>query len=50
VVVGKGKPIGYPKLEIIVDEKEWLPFNGVNRDRGDSLLAVSWNPDAPEGW
>jgi len=50
VVVGKGKPIGYPKLEIIVDEKEWLPFKCVNRDRGDSLLAISWNPDAPEGW
>jgi hypothetical protein len=41
VVVGKGKPIGYPKLEIIVDEKEWLPFKCVNRNRGDSLLAVS---------
>jgi hypothetical protein len=50
VVEGKVKPIGYSKLEIIVEEKEWLPFKCVNRNRGDSLLAVSWNPDAPEGW
>ncbi|MCJ7833398.1 MAG: hypothetical protein MUQ20_03320 [Deltaproteobacteria bacterium] len=50
VVVGKGKPIGYPKIEINVEEEEWLPFKCVNRDRGDSLLGISWNPDAPEGW
>lgn len=50
VVVGKGNPIGYPKIEIRVEEEEWLPFSPVNRDRGDSLLAISWNPDAPEGW
>jgi hypothetical protein len=50
VVVGKGKPIGYPKIEIDVSEEEWLPFRLVNRDRGDSLLAISWTPDAPQGW
>ncbi len=50
VVHGKGQPIGYPKLEIRVEEEEWLPFQTVNRDRGDSLLGIAWNPDAPEGW
>ncbi|MEW6187436.1 MAG: hypothetical protein AB1585_17020 [Thermodesulfobacteriota bacterium] len=50
VVQGKGQPIGYPKIEIEVEEEEWLPFKRVNRDRGDSLLAIAWNPDAPEGW
>jgi hypothetical protein len=50
VVVGKGEPIGYPKIDIRVEEEEWLPFRLVNRDRGDSLLGIAWNPDAPEGW
>ena len=50
VVVGKGQPIGYPKLEITVEEEEWLPFQTVNRQRGDSLLGIAWNPAAPEGW
>lgn len=50
VVRGKGSPIGYPKIEIKVDEDEWLPFKPVDRDRGDSLLAIAWSPDAPEGW
>lgn len=50
VVVGKGKPIGYPKIDIEVEEEEWFPFRPVNRDRGDSLLGMAWNPDAPEGW
>jgi hypothetical protein len=50
VVIGKGKPIGYPKMKILVEEEEWLPFKQVNRDRGDSLLGIGWNPDAPEGW
>ncbi|MBI4767720.1 MAG: hypothetical protein HY787_24520 [Deltaproteobacteria bacterium] len=50
VVIGKGEPIGYPKINIHVAEEEWLPFKTVNRDRGDSLLGIAWNPDAPEGW
>jgi hypothetical protein len=50
VVQGKGQPIGYPKIEIEVEEEEWLPFKSVNRGRGDSLLAIAWNPDAPEEW
>ena len=50
IVRGKGRPIGYPILNIDADETEWQPFKGVNRDRGDSLLAMAWAPDAPAGW
>jgi hypothetical protein len=50
IVRGKGSPIGYPKIEIDVSKEEWLPFKGVNRDRGDSLLGICWVPDAPKGW
>ncbi|HEY32232.1 MAG TPA: hypothetical protein G4O10_03895 [Dehalococcoidia bacterium] len=50
VVVGEGVPIGYPIIEQEVTEKEWLPFENVKRDRGDSLLGISWSPDAPGGW
>jgi hypothetical protein len=50
VVIGDGVPIGYPIIEQQVTEEEWLPFKAVNRDRGDSLLGITWSPDAPEGW
>jgi hypothetical protein len=50
VVIGNGTPIGYPRLEIDVTDEEWLPFEAVDRDRGDSLLCICWTPDAPEGW
>jgi len=50
VVIGDGSPIGYPNIEYEVTEQEWLPFKAVNRDRGDSLLGITWIPDAPEGW
>jgi hypothetical protein len=50
VVIGDGTPIGYPNIEYEVAEEEWLPFQAVNRDRGDALLGIFWAPDAPEGW
>lgn len=50
VVVGNGTPIGYPNLDYEVADEEWLPFQAVNRDRGDALLGIFWYPDAPEGW
>jgi len=50
VVIGAGVPIGYPIIEQEVTEEEWLPFKAVNRDRGDSLLGITWSPNAPEGW
>jgi len=50
VVIGDGVPIGYPIIEQDVTEEEWLPFKAVNRDWGDSLLGITWSPDAPGGW
>ncbi len=50
VCVGAGEPIGYPILDIESEPEEWEVFRAVNRDRGDALLAIAWNPDAPPGW
>jgi hypothetical protein len=50
VTIGDGTPIGYPNIACEVAEEEWLPFQAVNRDRGDALLGIFWFPDAPEGW
>jgi len=50
VCVGSGEPIGYPIIEVEVQPEEWKPFTPMNRDRGDSLLAIVWIPDAPPGW
>ena len=47
---GSGAPIGYPNIEMDVEAEEWRVFEHVDRDRGDSLLGLSWMPDAPEGW
>jgi hypothetical protein len=47
---GGGRPIGTPRIEIDVADEEWIPFRDVDRDRGDSLLALAWSPDAPPGW
>ena len=50
IVEGSGRPVGYPRLEIDVEEEEWRVFENVDRDRGDSLLGLAWSPDAPDGW
>ncbi len=50
VVIGDGSPCGYPKVKSEVSEEEWLPFKTVNRERGDSLLGISWAPNAPADW
>jgi hypothetical protein len=50
VCVGSGQAIGYPVIEFEVEPWEWEVFRQVNRDRGDSLLAMAWTPDAPPGW
>ena len=47
---GPGRPIGYPRIDIDADAQEWELFASVDRDRGESLLALSWIPDAPPGW
>ena len=50
VCMGSGDPIGYPIIEVQVESEEWEVFRQVDRDRGDSLLAMIWSPDAPSGW
>lgn len=50
VCVGSGEPIGSPIIEVEVQPEEWDVFRQVNRDRGDTLLAIVWVPDAPPGW
>ncbi len=50
VVIGSGTPIGYPVIEMELEPEEWKVFAPVNRDRGDSLLGLSWQPDPPDGW
>ncbi len=50
VVVGSGKPIGYPNVDIDVEKDEWQIFQDVDRDKGENLLALAWIPDLPEGW
>jgi hypothetical protein len=50
VCIGEGRPIGYPRIEFEVQPQEWEAFAGVNRDRGDALLAIAWFPDSPPGW
>jgi GNAT superfamily N-acetyltransferase len=47
---GSGVPIGYPVIEVDVPPEEWVVFRPVNRDRGDSLLGISWMGGPPEGW
>lgn len=47
---GTGQPIGWPIIEIDATPEEWELFRPVDRSRGDSLLGIAWNPDAPPGW
>lgn len=47
---GRGRPIGYPRMDIQASAQEWELFAALDRDRGDSLLALSWVPDAPPAW
>lgn len=49
-VIGKGEPIGYPVVDIEATRDEEEVFASVNRDQGDSILAISWRPDAPAEW
>ncbi|RMF21505.1 MAG: hypothetical protein D6760_09335 [Deltaproteobacteria bacterium] len=50
VCIGAGRPIGYPKIEIDAEPSEWELFTRVDRDRGDSLLAIAWYPHPPPDW
>lgn len=50
VCVGSGTPIGYANVEFEATEAERAAFAPVNRARGDNLLVIAWQPDAPPGW
>ena len=50
VCQGSRRPIGNPRVSIEATDEEWRLFSDVDRDRGDSLLALCWIPDAPPGW
>ncbi len=50
VVIGSGAPIGYPRLTYEASAEEKSLFQPVNRDRGDSLLALGWIPEEPADW
>ena len=50
VVRGPGRPIGSPEVEFDISPEDAALFAPVDRQRGDSLLAMAWMPDAPEGW
>lgn len=47
---GSGRPIGSPRMVQEVEPEEWKVFEPVDRSRGDSLLALIWHGEAPEGW
>ncbi len=49
-VIGKGRPIGYPIVDYEATLAELELFASVDRDNGDSLLAISWRPESPPGW
>lgn len=50
VCKGNGTPIGEPVIDIDATEDEWQRFAIVDRSRGDSLLALVWNPGPPDAW
>jgi len=50
VCIGAGTPIGYPIIDFEVEPLDWEVFRHVDHDRGDSLLGIVWQPDAPPGW
>ena len=50
VCVGPGRPIGFPRMIPEVEPHEWTVFEPVDRQRGDALLALAWNGEAPADW
>lgn len=47
---GRGRPIGFPVVEIEATPEEWELFRPVNRAHGDSLLGFGWLGEVPMGW
>lgn len=50
VCMGSGRPVGRPLVEPIVPSEEAAYFARVDRDRGDSLLWISWMTQPPDSW
>lgn len=50
VVQGSGTPVGFPRVAYETSPGEEKLFAKVDRQRGDSLLAMCWIPSAPAGW
>ncbi|HEX4906319.1 MAG TPA: hypothetical protein VFU93_12765 [Acidimicrobiales bacterium] len=50
VGIGRGRPIGRPKVDPEVTTEQAALFDGINRDRGDSLLWVAWLVPPPDAW
>ena len=48
--VGHGRPIGVPNVEPDVPEEFHQRFAGIDRQRGDSLLWLTWRVAPPDAW
>lgn len=48
--IGLGRPIGVPNVEPDVSDEYWRRFDGIDRERGDSLLALRWLVEPPPAW
>jgi hypothetical protein len=50
VCAGRGRPIGYPLMDIEASPDDWTLFERIDRDRGESLLGLCWLREPPPGW
>ena len=46
----KGKPIGYPRLEVTTTDAELKLPENIYGDRREALLIMWWAPEASSGW
>jgi hypothetical protein len=47
---GRGRPLGEAFVNVEVSAEEWERFQNVDRSRGDTLLAIGFWPNPPDGW
>ena len=50
IVRSSAGAIGYPKIKVEASKTDWNIFRNVDRESGESLLAIVWYPDAPKDW
>ena len=50
VCIGRGRPIGFPVLDVEATAEELGLFRRLDRQRGDSLLGFAWLGTPPPGW